>query len=128
MLIVQSMEDDMASESFEKARELAKQLAEMTEEQRAQMAANMMVTTIEGHQLSVKNMALAMLQIENPTVVGGFNQWRKAGRQVSKGTKAIWIFAPSPKKDGQGNEELRFRLVPVFDVQQTEPLAEMVAA
>ena len=63
------------------------------------------------------------------TIIAGFRQWQAAGRQVSPGQKAAgYIYVPlKRKKDGQDitPEKLRFRLVPVFDIAQTE---ESVAA
>lgn len=71
----------------------------------------------------------------------GFNQWKEAGRNVRKGSKAIYILGPcfakrsskaseTTAKDGQNSAEglalVGFRGIPVFRVQDTEgqPLAD----
>jgi hypothetical protein len=58
------------------------------------------------------------------TQVAGFHAWKKLGRSVTKGERAIWILAPMtfPNRDGSDDErQVRgFRSVPVFDISQTE--------
>jgi hypothetical protein len=82
------------------------------------------VATIEGHPLSFKNAALAALQRPNVSLVGGFQQWRKAGRMVRKGEKAIGIFLPLVRTSDDGEAAgLAFRVVNVFDISQTEEAA-----
>lgn len=64
-----------------------------------------------------------------PTIVAGYRGWQKLGRQVMRGEKALYIFAPSIKRidveDRVGSfasfEEVvtGYRLVRVFDVSQT---------
>jgi antirestriction protein ArdC len=71
--------------------------------------------------------------MQNPeaTRVAGFNAWKKLGRSVMKGERGIAILAPMLLKqkdsangdgaeDGEGKKSLRFRIVYVFDVAQTE--------
>ncbi len=59
----------------------------------------------------------------------GYRQWQLAGRHVKKGSKAIYILAPSTRKvrdeDGSGNETDKvivtgFRAVPVFRYEDTD--------
>lgn len=87
------------------------------------------------HGYSLSNTMLIMMQCENASQVAGFAAWKKMGRYVKKGEKAIKIFAPLHHKvieeDANGNEveytRLHgFRLVNVFDVSQTDgmPLPE----
>ena len=68
---------------------------------------------------------MALNQREDATVIGA-SEWQQAGRQVRQGQKAIWIFAPSVKKAETAGEadNIYFRLVPVFDVTQTDDAAE----
>lgn len=99
---------------------LAKQAANMPVEERMKWT----VATIEGHPLSFKNAALAMLQRPAVSLVGGFQQWKKAGRMVRKGEKAIGIFLPLVRTNDDGeNAGIAFRVVNVFDISQTEELA-----
>lgn len=110
--------------------ELARRLADMTEEQRADTAARMpTIVTIEGRALSVGNAILAAMQRDAVTVVGGFQQWRAAGRQVRKGEHGLMIWAPkTPKADdnkqpgetSSAEERTRFITITMFDVSQTD--------
>mgnify|MGYP002755795941 FL=1 len=73
-----------------------------------------------------------MAQQKDVSAVASFNAWKKLGRHVKKGSKALKVWAPyqvtkkdekgQPVLDKKGNEVkvTRFRLVPVFDVSQTE--------
>ena len=81
------------------------------------------VVTCAGHQVAFKNTALLILQCPIVSVVGGFNQWKAAGRRVMKGAKALSMWAPGASpKDGESGEDVRFFTVNVFDISQTEPL------
>lgn len=107
---------------------LVKQVADLSDEQRAALAAKILVRTVEGHMLSVTNQMLVALQFENPTFVGGFQQWRKAGRCVRKGEHGICIWIPKEKKEDpnkkpgeiSSNEHPNFFMGTVFDISQTE--------
>lgn len=109
--------------------DLAAQLAAMSDADRAAMAAARPIITIEGHPLSIRNNVLVAMQTSAPvTVVGGFAQWIKAGRCVSKGETALWILCPMARKakedekaDDAGNVTF-FREVAVFDIAQTSEL------
>lgn len=78
------------------------------------------------HRYSFSNVLLISAQCQGATRVAGFNAWRRLGRSVRKGEKAIWVLAPMVYKetggdDGERAEVLRgFKWVPVFDVAQTE--------
>jgi len=58
----------------------------------------------------------------------GFQQWKAAGRRVKKGSKAVYILAPTiiRKKDEETGERtdkeicIGFRAVPVFRVEDTD--------
>ena len=65
-------------------------------------------------------------------MVKGFQTWKKDGRYVKKGAKALQIFAPVPtkykkevenedgKKDEKEVEYISFKPTYVFDISQTE--------
>jgi len=85
---------------------------------------------------SYHNQLLIVHQMPRATRVAGFRKWRKMGRWVHKGSKAIRILAPRFKKimelDENGamvekEEVIFFVPVPVFDLSQTEgqPLPEV---
>jgi len=90
------------------------------------------------HSYSFGNLLLICSQKPDATRVAGFHTWRKLGRSVKRGERGIAIFAPmrfKPKERSESEPEspseddtpqLRFRVVYVFDVSQTEgdPLPE----
>ncbi|WP_331727525.1 ArdC-like ssDNA-binding domain-containing protein (plasmid) [Kitasatospora sp. NBC_00374] len=84
---------------------------------------------------SANNIFMILMQCPQATAVCSYNQWQERGRQVIKGEKSIRINAPMTGKrkdeetgkvatDKDGNEKtyIRFKLVPVFDASQTEPM------
>ena len=104
-----------------------KQIAAMPESDRVAAFGNRPLVTVEGHALSVKNSCLALTQYPSATILGGFVQWARAGRKVSKGSKAIGIFLPCNAKASEESGEpggVFFRVVNVFDIGQTEPAEE----
>src|ERR671932_1023453 len=94
-------------------------------------------TAARFHTYSPTNVVLILAQKPDATRVAGYRAWQQLGRQVKKGEKAIYIFAPRPYRvtteDEQGEEQTRegltFRSVPVFDFSQTEgdPIPTMEA-
>ena len=81
------------------------------------------------HRYSFGNQLLIHLQKADAKRVAGFHTWKKLGRQVKKGEKAIRILAPIVwrTKDKDNEEKIvSFRSACVFDVSQTDgkPLAE----
>ena len=111
----------------------ANQIAKMKPEDRIAMAMQSPITTINLQPLSVKNQCLIALQMPTATICAGFRQWLKNGRAVMKGQKAlsIWIPTGCQKSDGTGDDaggdanETRFVVGSVFDIQQTEEIAEV---
>ncbi|MGP1346142.1 MAG: ArdC family protein [Phycisphaerales bacterium] len=94
------------------------------------------------HRYSLGNLLLILCQRPDATRVAGFHTWRSLGRTVRKGEKGIAILAPmrlKPRKDdkskgstsaendsGEDKACIRFRVVHVFDISQTDgdPLPE----
>jgi hypothetical protein len=78
------------------------------------------------HNYSYMNQVLIACQKRGATRVAGFRQWKKKfNRQVMRGSKALYIWAPTFKKyeDKDGQEEnvlMGFVPVAVFDVSDTE--------
>jgi len=104
----------------------------MTDTERAAITRGL-ATTIEGHVLSPTNQMLIAYQSigqQPATLVGGFQQWRKAGRCVAKGQHGYAIWVPIGKKDKSGDEAVSkpastderagFMLATVFDITQTQ--------
>lgn len=112
----------------------------MPEEQRILLAARFGIRNAEGRELSVYNQCLLIAQNDKVTVVGGFSQWKKLGRSVKKGSRALAIWVPcSRKADSSGSaivphgvdpsdlDESFFVLGNVFDISQTETEEEKIA-
>lgn len=110
----------------EKFRALVAKIAGMTESERAKFAAKIgTVMNCEGHALSADNTMLLIHQLETVSIVGGFKQWKKHGRNVRKGEKGICIWVPIKPKDENGEalqdaDKPGFFMGTVFDVSQTE--------
>lgn len=94
---------------------------------------NYLDTIAKFHNYSINNCLLIAMQMPDATFVAGYTDWnRKFKRHVKAGEKGLKILAPRPfkmmveAKDKDGNiteEEVtvnRYKLVPVFDVSQTE--------
>jgi hypothetical protein len=118
-------------------RALWKRVAAMPELERVQLTAKHGIVTVEGHQLSLANQMLIVLQIPAPSVVGGFRQWIKQGRAVRKGQHGAMIWCPAgARKEADGatapnpapqdapteDNDRRFIIGTVFDISQTDEL------
>lgn len=108
-----------------------KTVSAMSQEQRETLAAKMPIVTPDGHALSIFNRCYLASQTERSlTVVAGYRQWQRAGRHVQTGEQAVgYIYVPLSRRDdggekgeddGEGERKMHFRLVPVFDIAQTE--------
>lgn len=89
--------------------------------------------TPNGHCLSLHNTIMLYYQSGRMlNQIGGFKQWQKFGRQVCKGEKCVGsILVPigAGKEDNSSDgDDLRFVSIPVFSVDQTEPLKIAVSA
>jgi hypothetical protein len=119
----------------EHARNLARKISKMTDDERRRLAAGLLVRTIEGRILSPVNQLLIAGQgAAGATIVGGFRQWLKAGRVVKKGEKSLAIWCPTtrkarnPKTGAEEPDETGFILGSVFDVSQTVELEQPATA
>jgi hypothetical protein len=78
------------------------------------------------YRYSPSNVMLIMMQNPYATRIGGYKKWQELGRQVMAKESALRIFAPMTYKredalEGERTSEVRgFKLVPVFDISQTE--------
>lgn len=122
----------------EKFREIAKQVSKLSPEQRLELANRVAIVTIEGRSLSVHNQCLLVSQRASVTIVGGFRQWKAAGRSVRKGEHGLMIWVPcmpgqsagdTPQPEAidgevQTSERPRFIMGTVFDVAQTCEMGE----
>ncbi|MBW6491004.1 MAG: ArdC family protein [Lentimicrobium sp.] len=112
----------------DKVIEIRKKLASLPAEDRQEFVSRVgSVVTIEGRALSSHNTELCVFQYPEVTIVGGFQQWRKAGRQVRKGEHGLAIWVPAISKPKEGEPEATetdpyFFGGTVFDITQTEEL------
>jgi antirestriction protein ArdC len=85
------------------------------------------------HRYSFHNLILIWTQCPDSKLCAGFNLWKKQGRHVKAGEKALWILAPmigkrkEKKTDSETGETVEietpctwFKPVPVFDIAQTD--------
>lgn len=120
---------DAAEQRRAKFRQLAKQLSAMPEADRQAIARKLPgIATVEGRALSTINTLLIAAQCPTATLVGGFKQWKKAGRSVRKGEHGLSLWCPFRAKDGEAvadqdeGGKVRFGMGIVFDVSQTQPI------
>ena len=108
---------------------LWKQVADMPELERVQLANRTGLLTCDGHSLSPRNQCLIILQAPKASVVGGFRQWLKHGRAVRKGEHGAMIWVPTGGRKSTGPQgetvleegtETRFTIGTVFDIGQTD--------
>ena len=113
--------------SIDKTRELLGDLKEKVENiQSSEEFKKILKTMAQFHSYSWCNTLLIWAQRPDSTRVAGYRKWQKLSRQVKKGERGIAIFAPMKIKvkdsDNEDEEDwiLRFRVVHVFDLSQTE--------
>ena len=74
---------------------------------------------------SPNNCLMILSQDPAATNCAGFHEWRKAGRIVRKGSKGSAILVPlGIYTDNAGSERMSFTWRYVFDVRDTDPIAE----
>src|SRR5262245_31491125 len=74
----------------------------MPADARAALAVRAGIRTIEGRELSVFNQCLVVNQFAAVSIVGGFQQWKRAGRSVAKGARGLAIWVPTGRRAGAG--------------------------
>ena len=108
----------------EQLQEARKKPASLSEEEKQQLVQQAGIVTIEGRSLSPANAMLVMLQKDGVLVVGGYKQWKAAGRQVRKGESGIAIWFPAKSKTEADDDNPYFLCGTVFDVSQTEEVVK----
>jgi hypothetical protein len=109
----------------ERMKDLLSQVAAMTDQQREELSKGVPIINPDGRYLSPRNQMLLLLQIDSPTIVGGYKQWKQHGRQVRKGESGSLIFfpvGPKDKESGEIEDAERFYTGIVFDISQTEEI------
>jgi len=109
-------------------------LASAVEEQRSSEEVKRYFETMARFPMySWRNAWLISMQRPQASLVAGFSHWKRLGRKVRKGDKAIRIISPCPIRRATSGEEERvrvfFKTACVFDVSQTDgkdlPTAEV---
>lgn len=119
----------MTTERRDRIKALRQQLANLSPEQRQEFTSRGIIATVEGRTLSLHNTLLVYLQSNGkaPSVVGGYKQWKAAGRQVQKGQHGLMIWFPVGEKDAETGDIIsaeRYFTATVFDISQTEPIED----
>jgi hypothetical protein len=112
----------MTDEKKNKIKQLRTFLSSMNESQRQALVSKYGFISVEGHSYSLVNQCLIAFQCPTATVLGGYQQFRKAGRQVKQGEHGITIFFPSVRKsddDIESDDQVRFYCATIFDISQT---------
>jgi hypothetical protein len=107
------------------AGQYAQQIKALSETELAAWAARVGITTIDGRGLTLRNQIMIAMQNPVASVVGGFRQWLKHGRCVTKGQHGSIIWVPIGRKDketGELDEKTGFILGTVFDIGQTHEI------
>src|SRR3972149_4077481 len=85
--------------SIERTHELLKKLQDgIKQVQSGDEFKRVLLVMAKFHNYSFRNSFLIFLQYPQATHIAGFNTWKKLKRNVNKGEKAIWIFAPMKVK------------------------------
>jgi len=119
----------MTPEKRTQLKDLRKKLANLPPEARTELESRALIATVEGRVLSAHNTIMLYFQAgmsgRTPSVVGGYQQWRKAGKQVKRGEHGYTIFFPvGPKaEDSEDSDAVTaetFHTATVFDISQVE--------
>ncbi len=144
-MLSEEQKQQKRQEKKEKIIRIRKTLSEMSEKQRQAIADKYGIVTVEGHLLTPHNQCFLVAQLAsldasrsgskiNFTIVGGFQQWKKAGRIVRKGEHGFLILVPSKTNSEENSEmvsdyeDVHFYSATVFDISQTEVIAKSEAA
>jgi N-terminal domain of anti-restriction factor ArdC len=75
------------------------------------------------HTYSLRNQLLIAAQMPTATAVAGYRQWQRLGRQVRKGSEAIWVLGPVTYKSGEEVNEATGESHPLYQLRGFKPLA-----
>jgi len=119
----------MTAEKKLKIKQLRERLANLTDDEKQALINRGLIATVEGRVLSLHNTLLIYLQCngKTPTIVGGYQQWRHAGKQVKKGEHGYTIWFPVGERDEETGDIISaetFYTATVFDISQTEDIAK----
>ena len=110
----------------DKVRQLRARLAGLTDQEKQELTSRGLIVNIEGRFLSLHNTYMIYLQSNGttPSVVGGYRQWKAAGKHVKKGEHGLLIFFPAgadrDQETGEVNSPEHYYTGTVFDISQVE--------
>lgn len=129
-----------AAERRDRFKAIAQAVAAMSDAERLALVSKLgAIVNCEGRPLSMFNACLLVTQFPTVSMVGGFQQWKRAGRCVRKGERGLSLWIPKhkggdaeggpadashggePISDSKEDGRTRFLMGTVFDVSQTEP-------
>jgi hypothetical protein len=116
---------EMETGRKQRLQEIREKLANLSDKERNTLIKRGLVATVEGRTLSLQNTLMVYLQADKiPTVVGGYRQWQRAGKQVKKGEHGMVIWFPVGEKDADDDirDATHFFTAIVFDVSQVDDL------
>lgn len=119
------MEEKTKLSRKERTVQLVQKYKSLTQ-QEIETLSQFVIVSIEGNRAySLRNQHLIAMQLNNPTICGGFHQWSERGRKVKKGEHGALILYPvGVKKDAEEDEEpTHFFSAIVFDISQTEEIS-----
>jgi len=130
------MSKEDSKDKYARLKEFIKRFSGLTEDQQNEIKERSgRIVTCEGHTISTRNYFMLEEQAKfigaNVTMIGGYRQWEKLGRQVRKGEKSLSILVPCNVKDAETDEngkKMFFRFVSVFDVSQTDEQLKQISA
>ena len=122
----------MEANKLEHLKLIRKTLQAMDNAQKEAIVSKFGIITVDGHPLSVFNTCFLFNQNTGNEVpismVGGYKQWQKSGRQVKKGTHSFVILVPSVKQieisETETDLDVNFYSANVFDITQTEEIIQ----
>lgn len=117
----------MTTERKERTQQLRQRLANLSDQDKEALTSRGLIATVEGRTLSLHNTLLVYIQSNGtiPTVVGGYQQWKRAGKQVKKGEHGYIIWFPVGQKDEETGDIMAaetFYTATVFDISQVEEI------
>jgi hypothetical protein len=65
----------------------------------------------------------AHIELDAEAAVAGYRQWQRLGRQVRKGSEAIWVLGPVTHKSGEEVNEATGGSPPLYQLRGFKPLA-----
>ena len=129
-------EERKRDERKAKFKAIVQTIAKMTATEKEQLAKRWLpISVTTQREFSACNCILLAMQLPGATLCGGFGSWLKQGRAVRKGEHGASVWVPIGRKETATNgeetitadgERVGFIAGTVFDISQTDPIADLV--